>query len=325
MQTTQRKALRQRIADILQPERPTDRWSTVVDWFLIVLITLNVLDVVLESVPAFRNAYRTQMQWFELFSIVVFTLEYILRIWSCVDVAADEKRPHWRVRLSYFCSPMALIDLVAILPFYLSLFVSVDLRFLRVIRILRVFKLTRYSNAMQLILSVFREEMSSFVAAFSMLLTLMVMAASGIYLIEQDVQPDHFGSIPQAMWWAMATLTTVGYGDVTPITAGGKFFGGVITVLSMGMVALPAGILASGFNIQMQRRQQKFNVLVKDVLRDGIVSDTEWDDLELLRRELDLDKEECELLIQLADNKKLASLDCPHCGETVHPLRRSDD
>lgn len=325
MQTTQRKTLRRRAAEILQPERPTDRWSTYVDWFLIVLITLNVADVVLESVPQFRNAYRTQMHWFELFSIAVFTVEYMLRMWCCVDVAANEKRPHWRVRLAYFISPMALIDLVAILPFYLSFFIAIDLRFLRVIRILRVFKLTRYSMAMQLILSVFREEMSSFVAAFSMLLTLLVMAASGIYLIEHDIQPEHFGSIPQAMWWAMATLTTVGYGDVTPITAGGKFFGGAITVISMGMVALPAGILASGFNIQMQRRQQKFNILLKDILRDGIVTDTEWNDLELLRKELDLDKEESELLIQLAENKKQASVDCPHCGNTVHPLRRGDD
>lgn len=322
---TAQRGGRLRIAEILQSERPTDKISTYVDWFLIALITLNVLDIILVSVPQFHNAYRTQLIWFELFSIMIFTVEYLLRIWSCVDVDENDTRPHWRVRLSYFFSPMALIDLLAILPFYLSLFIAIDLRFLRVVRILRVFKLTRYSMAMQLIISVFKEEMDSFIAAFSMLITLMVIAASGIYLIENDVQPEHFGSIPQAMWWAMATLTTVGYGDVTPITAGGKFFGGVITVASMGMVALPAGILASGFNVQMQKRQQKFSLLLKDVLRDGVVTDKEWNDLELLRKELDLSKEESELIIQLAESKKQLPAACPNCNEPLHPMRRDED
>lgn len=316
---------RRRLTHILQPSTGKDRVGTIVDVFLIILILLNVIDVVLESVKEFHDEYRVEMFWFELFSIVVFTIEYALRLWTCVDLDEQDARPHWKQRLSYFCTPMALIDLLAILPFYLSLFVTLDLRFLRVVRILRIFKLTRYSMAMQLILAVFREEKNSFVAAFSILLTLLIIAASGIYLIEHDVQPDEFGSIPRAMWWAMATLTTVGYGDVTPITAGGKFFGGMITIISMGMVALPAGILASGFNMQMHRRQQKFNVLLKEMLRDGIVTDQEWTDLEVLRKELDLDEEEAELLIQLSEARTRQAQECPHCGGTLHPGRRKED
>ncbi len=316
---------RKRLAEILQPYRIRDKASNYVDVFLISLIFLNVLDVIMESVSEFHSAYETQLLWFEVFSIAVFSVEYLLRIWTCVDLDAHDTRPHWRQRLAYFFSPMALIDLLAILPFFLSLFISIDLRFLRVLRILRIFKLTRYSTAMQLILNVFREEQNSFIAAFSMLLTLLIIAASGIYLIEHDVQPDEFGSIPQAMWWAMATLTTVGYGDVTPITNGGKFFGGLITIISMGMVALPTGILASGFNVQMHRREQKFNILLKDILRDGIVTDQEWSDLEVLRKELDLNAEEAEMLIQLSEAKKIQLQDCPHCGSILHPSRRSED
>ncbi len=317
--------IRRRLTRILQPSKGKDKVSTIVDLFLVFLILLNVMDVILESVKEFHEEYRVEMFWFEFFSITVFTIEYALRLWTCVDLDEQDPRPHWKQRLSYFCTPMALIDLLAILPFYLSLFVTLDLRFLRVVRILRIFKLTRYSMAMQLILAVFREEQRSFIAAFSILLTLLIIAASGIYLIEHNVQPEEFGSIPEAMWWAMATLTTVGYGDVTPITAGGKFFGGMITIISMGMVALPAGILASGFNMQMHRRQQKFNVLLKEMLRDGIVTDQEWTDLEVLRKELDLDEEEAELLIELSEARTQQLQACPHCGGTLHPARRKED
>lgn len=311
--------IRKRVAQILQPGGSQDRLGTIVDLFLIALILLNVLDVILESDRAFRSDYHAQLYWFELFSIIVFSIEYFLRVWSCIDVTPADTRPFWKQRLAYLFTPMALIDLVAILPFYLSLFITLDLRFLRVIRVLRVFKLTRYSKAMQLILAVFKEEKSSFIAAFSILLTILIISASGIHLIEHDVQPDKFGNIQQSMWWAMATLTTVGYGDVVPITAGGKFFGGLITIVSMGMVALPAGILASGFNMQMQRRQQKYTVLLKEILHDGVVTSEEWSDLEALRKNLDLDEEEAELLIQLTEARRQQVQNCPHCGGSLYP------
>ena len=317
--------VREKVALLLQPNRYEHKLSGYVDVFLIVLICLNVIEVILDSVESFHREYAEQLLWFEYFSIAIFTLEYLLRIWTCIDLDESDSRPYLKQRLAYICTPMALIDLLAIIPFYLSLFVSLDLRFLRVVRILRVFKLTRYSVAMQLLLQVFKDEQRSFVAAFSILFTLLIIAASGIYVIEHEVQPDKFGSIPEAMWWAMATLTTVGYGDVTPITPGGKFFGGLITIVSMGMVALPTGILASGFNMQMKRRQQKFTVLLKQILRDGIVTEQEWADLEVLRKELDLDKEEAELIIQLSEARKQNMPECPHCGEVLHPARREED
>ena len=134
-----------------------------------------------------------------------------------------------------------------------------DKRYLRVVRLLRVFKLSRYSRAMQLLLNVFKEERLSLFAAFSVLFIIMLVAACAMYTLEKDVQPEHFSSIPQAMWWALVTLTTVGYGDVTPVTDLGRLFGGLITIVGIGVVALPADILASGFSEQLSRRRQFFN------------------------------------------------------------------
>lgn len=305
---------RHRIAQILQVSIGSDRASRLVDLFLIVLICLNVLAVVMDSVTSFSQRYRSHLDLFELFSVTVFTIEYLLRVWSAIDLEPHPSRhPFWS-RLRYMCSPMALIDLLAILPFYLMVFINVDLRFLRVVRILRVFKLTRYSGAMSAILNVLQEESSSFLAAFFVLFILLILTSSGIYLLEQDVQPQAFGSIPDAMWWAMATLTTVGYGDVTPITAGGKFFGGCITIIGMGMVALPAGILASGFSDQLRRRREEYNLKLDEALSDGIITIDEEKELNQLRQQLDLNQDDAKLLWEAASRSVAKRLThCPHC------------
>jgi len=147
----------------------------------------------------------------------------------------------------------------------------------------------------------------------------MVLASTGIYLIEHEVQPEQFGSIPAAMWWAMATLTTVGYGDVVPITMWGRFFGGTITLLGMGMVALPAGILASSFSEQAHQRRETFRLSIQNAMKDGKVSVSDRGKLETLRHALDMDKEEAELLINLApqDQHTSSASHCPHCGKPI--------
>lgn len=305
---------RHRTAQLLQVSAGSDRVSRIVDLFLIVLICLNVLAVVMDSVASFSARYRSQLDAFELFSVSVFTVEYLLRVWSAIDLEPHSScHPLWS-RLRYICTPMALIDLLAILPFYLMVFINVDLRFLRVVRVLRVFKLTRYSGAMGAVLNVLQEESSSFLAAFFVLFILLILTSSGIYLLEQEVQPQAFGSIPDAMWWAMATLTTVGYGDVTPITAGGKFFGGCITIIGMGMVALPAGILASGFSDQLRRRREEYNLKLDEALSDGIITVDEEMELKQLRQQLDLNQEDAKLLWQAASRSVAKRLThCPHC------------
>jgi voltage-gated potassium channel len=312
-------AIRRRTAELLEVGRADDRSSRFVDIFLIGLILVNVVAIILGSVPSFKARYHESLDDLELFSVIVFTIEYVARIWSSVELANGRWSRPVMGRLRFMLTPMAVIDLLAILPFYLAFLVSIDLRFLRVFRLLRIFKLTRYSAAMGVLLSVLRKESGSLGAAFFVLAVLMVLASSGIYLIEQDIQPDAFGSIPDAMWWAMATLTTVGYGDVTPMTPMGKLFGGVVTVIGMGMVALPAGILAAGFATELGRRKQEFNTVVGRVLEDGVMTTKERTELAELRTNLGLSEQDADLLLNVAKREVAQTPElCPHCSG---PLR----
>lgn len=309
--------IRAQVFNLIDSHTEKSTSNLVIDRFLMLLIGLNVLAIVLESVDDIYLQFQQAFFWFEVFSVAIFSIEYVVRLWTIVEKRT--KNGQSITRWQYVKSPLAIIDLLAILPFYLQFFFALDLRFLRIVRILRVFKITRYSSAFSLLLKVFSEEKHSLIAAFSILFVLLVISSSGIYLIEHDVQPEAFGSIPAAMWWAMATLTTVGYGDVTPITAGGKFFGGVITILSMGLVAMPTGIIVSGFSEQLRRRRQKFTALIRDALADGVVTDRELHHIEKIRRELALTEEEANLLMKL-NGVKRGSTDetCPHCGRHLN-------
>lgn len=313
---------RRRIAEIFDSRDNSDSLGRIVNILLIVLISLNVLAIVLESEAGFFKRYELPLLWFEIFSIMVFTIEYVLRVWSCVDTPTPDSNRSgtadslFRQRLRYMMTPMALIDLISIAPSYIAFFVGIDLRFLRVVRLLRVFKLTRYSGAMYVLLSVLREEASSLMAAFFILFVLLIVASSGIYLIEHDVQPDTFGSIPSSMWWAMATLTTVGYGDVVPITNGGKFFGGCITLVGMGMVALPAGILASAFSDQLHRRREQYSEQLDVALKDGVISEEEQIELSRLQDELGLSHVDTFRLKRMM-SRTASGQQCPHCGKLL--------
>ncbi|WP_026376204.1 ion transporter [Aestuariibacter salexigens] len=310
---------RQRTAELLQVHKRGDHVSHLFDWFLISLIILNIIAVMLETVDSIHNKYHLQLIWFELFSVAIFTIEYIARVWSCIELEESDEPP-WKQRMQYMLTPMALIDLAAFLPFYLGFFINADLRTLRIFRLLRLIKLGRYSSAMQLLFQVFQREYRVLVAALTVLLMIMVLASSGIYLIEHDVQPDKFGSIPAAMWWAMATLTTVGYGDVTPITPLGKFFGGVITLMGVAMFALPAGILASSFSDQLSRRRNKFSQKVREALANGHLDFHDLRELEKWRLQLGLEHDDAKILMDAikAGTQSQEPTQCPHCGKSLH-------
>ena len=319
------QGIRERTHEMLDIAERGDPLSRSVDIALISLIAVNVVAVILESVPALATEYGTFFHRFEVFSVAVFTIEYVLRVWSAVDDdARDYRHPLWG-RLRYMLTPMALIDLVAILPFFLGFFISLDLRFMRVLRLLRLFKLTRYSSSMSLLLEVLKEEARSIGAAFFVLAVLIIMAASFAFLAEQEAQPESFGSIPQALWWAIITMTTVGYGDVTPVTTMGKFFGACISIVSVGMVALPAGLLASGFTGALRRRRIEYEEMVQNALKDGVVSEDEEASLRKTKDALGLSDEEAQQIFDTFARKGSAgAAACPHCGKPLL-TRRADD
>ena len=320
-QPGERLSIRARVYEILEPSSRHDLTGRLVDTALIVLIVLNVLAVVFESVDSVWSAYGSWLLGFELFSVVVFSFEYLARLWAAPERAHRTEAGHRWPRLKFMTSPMALVDLAAVLPFYLTaagLFAGVDMRILRALRLIRVFKLTRYSRAANLLVTVLKENAGNFGVVFALLVVVMLIAASGIHVFERQVQPQAFGNIPASMWWAFATLTTVGYGDVTPITVGGKVFGALITVVSVGIVALPAGLLASSFSERLRLKSSSYRARADEAWEDGILSEQERQQLEAERKVLGLGEDLAQTIIMSEGRARQALKErCPHCGDRL--------
>lgn len=251
------KNLRARTYYLLQPHPDSPFKGKWVDVGLTSLILVNILFLILETVPSLDAEYRSMFWNFELFSVGVFTVEYFLRIWSIVE--NPEYAHPVTGRLRYAITPIAIFDLIAFLPFLLP-YLHVDLLFLRsarLFRLLRIFKITRYVQAMRLVTDVVKDKAEELVIGFTILLFMLVVFSCLMFNIEHAAQPDKFSSIPQTMWWAIATLTTVGYGDIYPITPVGKFLAGLTAVTGIGMFAIPTALLASGFSERMNKHHHK--------------------------------------------------------------------
>ncbi len=295
--------------------------SHLINLGLMLLILLNVISIILSSEAQIHARYQIFFEVFEVISLMIFTLEYFARVWISVE-HDDRRRKHpVKGRLRYMLTPMALIDLLAIVPSYFMVLFGTDLLILRALRLVRVFKLTRYSRSMELLVTVAKQEAETMISAIFILWIMIVIAATGIFLVEGDIQPEEFGSIPRALWWATVTLTTVGYGDVVPITVMGKVFGVVIVILGIGMAALPAGILASGFTTEINRRRERFKLKILSWLKDGDSSiQLKKQRLDDLRLELGIGRQDASMMIIEARNELKMShhLDCPHCGNSIH-------
>ncbi len=252
--------MKQRVYQLLALAEPADRWRQVVDVFLITLIVLNIVAMVLETVEEYRLRLPGFFDWFEAVSVAIFSVEYVLRVWSCT--AAPAYSPAWSGRLRFMLTPLAIADLLAILPFFLPL-VGIDLRSfraIRLLRLLRVAKLGRYSEAIKLTGRILSSRKAELLVTAFVLSIMTLLASSLMYCAERNAQPNTFSSIPATMWWAVETLSTVGYGDAYPVTPIGKLLASVIAILGIGMFALPTGILGAGFVEEIQRKKRAANV-----------------------------------------------------------------
>jgi voltage-gated potassium channel len=249
-------ARRARLWQILDTPEPGDRWAGATSMLLIVLIALNLSAVIIGTVQSVVTRYGPWLDAFETFSVAVFSLEYLARFWACTSQPVYARPVLGRLRYAF--SPLALVDLIAVLPYFLS-FMAVDMRFLRALRLLRLLRIAkfgRYSETLALFGRVMRHKKEELVITSLLMLILIILSASLMYFAEHDAQPEKFPDIPTTAWWAVVTLTTVGYGDVFPVTGLGKLFASFVAIFGIAMFALPAGILGASFSEEMRRERR---------------------------------------------------------------------
>jgi voltage-gated potassium channel len=308
-------AVRRWLGRLFDDDLPPSRVSHIFHIGLAALIIVNVTGVVLESVDSVNERFGVVLWWLELIATAIFTVEYVLRAWACVDL--DNPRFHHPLwgRLRYLRSFFALIDLVSILPMIVGMLGAGDLRTLRLLRLLRMLKLTRHATIFSLLWAVFREEARSIGAVLFILMLVLTISASLMYMIEGEAQPDGFSSIPAAMWWAVETLTTVGYGDLVPTTVPGKILGGVVTIIGVAAVALFTSLITVSFLEQLRLRREALHEAVEAQLADGSLQPGEFDAIERYGDRLGLPgSEAAEVIEDTAREMAGTAATCPHCG-----------
>jgi voltage-gated potassium channel len=245
-------ALRRRLSRLFDDELPRSREVQIFNAALALLIVINVAAVILETVETIRDRHVAAFEWMEHAATAIFAIEYLLRAWTAVDLGNGRfSHPFWG-RLRYLRSFFSLVDLVSVLPGVLGLLGAGDLRVLRLLRLLRMLKLTRHSKVFGLLWAVFRAEAHSIAALLFILCLTLTISGTLAYMVEGDEQPAIFSSIPVSMWWAIETLTTVGYGDMVPVTTVGKILGGIVSIVGIGTLALFSGVITVGFLDQVK-------------------------------------------------------------------------
>ena len=297
--------IQKRTSQLLSKGNVADKPSQYVDMILFILIVLNIAAVCLESVKHIGNEYKVAFNAFEFFSIVIFSIEYVLRVWSAPARNDLGNSTNIIKRMKYIFSFTGLIDFLAIIPSILPYFFGgLDLRWLRVLRLLRLLKISNYSSALEDFFSAIKAEWRSFSAALYLMVIALFLSSALMYIAEHDSQPEKFSSIPETMWWGLITLTTVGYGDVSPVTPLGKIIGAFTAIMGVCTVALLTGIVASAFANQRAQKAAILEAEISQALSDGVISDDEAQKIEKLRKELNLSPEHSKSLVDILSEKK---------------------
>ncbi len=265
-----------------------NRYSKAVEWLITLVVLTNCTAVVIDSVPEIHAEYKDFFHEFEFWSVMFFSAEYLLRAWSYGARYTAEQGGAWRGRKEYLLSFFGMVDFFATAPFYVHfLFPYLDLRVLRVLRLLRILKLSNYNTALQDLFQAVKSEKQAFGSALFLLLIATIVAASLMYFAEGHAQPEHFASIPAAIYWAIITITS-GYGNVEPMTRAGEIIALLTGFLGVCMAAIMTAIVASAFSNQMSRKKATFMAQLREVLSDGQVSVAESEVLQRMQRQFRL-------------------------------------
>ncbi len=277
--------MKRRIFEIISPAAKDDSYSRIFDMLVVGIIILNVVGIGVSTFNHTSEFLYMFTESIELVSVLIFTIEYLLRLWTSDMLYPESGKIMSRIK--YIVSFMAIIDLVSILPFFLPFFITLDARLLdtlRILRLLRIFKLHRYTNALTSMHKVIRRKGKLLISSVSVIILLTIITAIVIYNIESEAQPEVFENAFSGLWWAVATFTTVGYGDIVPITVAGKLFSSFIAYLGLGLIAIPTGIISAGF----------------------VELDNERHEKEIMKIQANIDNDE--------DDKKCF---CPYCGKNI--------
>ena len=304
LRVNQGRTLRQKVHALVWPSEYGGRLHEYFDTFIVMWVVISVVAVVLESVESLHFILNLEFIILDTVAVSIFTVEFMMRAYS----APEEPKFGGSVsgRFNFLKAPGSLIDMMAILPFFLEALLHhlLDLRFLRIFRLMRLLKLTRYTGATKTLATVLRREWPVLGASAFVMLLLVVLTASLGYLFEHDAQPDKFENIPQSIYWAVVTLASVGYGDISPVTPMGRTITIILALLGIGIFAIPAALLSSAFTDQLRIERETLQNELFDMLADGVISDEEQEIIEAEAKRLHLNKEEVDRLIEKARRQR---------------------
>ena len=325
------KTLRQKVYALVNETPDSGKLHEIFEFIIVIWVLISVASVILESVDSINYYFHVEFIIIDTIAVAIFSTEFLMRIYSCTE---DPKYQHWLAgRINFSRQFSSLIDIVAIAPFFLESLLDhlFDLRFLRVFRLMRLFKLGRYSAATKSLFYVIQREWPVMKAAIFIMLMLVMLAACLGYLFEHEAQPDKFENIPQSIYWAVITLASVGYGDISPVTPAGRTITIILALLGIGIFAIPAAILASAFSDQLRIERETMKQELYEMLGDGkisaeerIIIDAEAKRLHLSKAEVDrlLEKAKIELGLMTHPDPKGHSHHEPHYSHGHHESHR---